>query len=193
MARLGPKVTPFRVLKTTEGIESLPGMLAFIAGIFAFALRLAPLEIGAAVAAAQIIGKLINLVGFYVVPGLITISTFFSYVSGWGIFLIISVVAGLIFVGWQGSVAYLLGWLSAGIVNLFLDSWGGARFSKLAGHPFSMAELHFFSAYRIHATQLGITTDIDLAEVELEEENWGPTFREFEEQWPEVVARFTID
>lgn len=191
--RLRPRVTPFQVFKTTEGIESLPGTLAFFAGIFTFVMRMSPLEIGLAVAAAQIGGKLINLTGFYIIPGLIPISTPFSYVSGWGIFLIVAVAAGYIFAGWQGVVAYLLGRLAAGGVNIGLDFLGGARLRKQNGHPFTMAEMQFFNAYRIYASRSGITTNIDLSDAELEEEYWGPTFREFAMKWPEVVARFTID
>jgi len=86
MARLHPKVTPFRILKTTEGIESLPGMLAFIAGIIAFALHLPPLQIVLIVAAIQLVGKLINAFGLYIVPGLVNLGTLFSYISGYGIY-----------------------------------------------------------------------------------------------------------
>jgi hypothetical protein len=69
MARLNPKVSPFRILKTTEGIESLPVMLAFVVGIVAFVLPLPALEIGIVVAARHFMGKLINLRGFSAFPG----------------------------------------------------------------------------------------------------------------------------
>ena len=62
MARLNPKVTPFRILKTTEGIESLPGMLAFIAGMVGFSMHLPPLQIALVIAACQLAGALMEVV-----------------------------------------------------------------------------------------------------------------------------------
>lgn len=49
MARLYPEVSPFRVLKTTEGIESIPGMLAFTFGITAIVNHFPPLHVAYAV------------------------------------------------------------------------------------------------------------------------------------------------
>lgn len=85
MARLYPKVSPFRILKTTEGIEILPGMLAFISGMIGFAIHLSPFQIALVVATSQIIGALINFIGLIMIPGLVGLSTLFSYMSGYGI------------------------------------------------------------------------------------------------------------
>lgn len=193
MARLDPKVNPFRVLKTTEGIENLPDMLAFIAGIIAFIIRLPPLYIGLAVAGAQLTGALINLFGFYVFPGLVTVSTLFSYIHGCGILLLASLVVGLVFAGWQGALAFFLGKLIAGIIGYGVEFWQIGRYHKLTGHAFTSSEVHFFNAYRLHASRIGVTTDIDLSDEEMEQEHWGPIFEDFAMKWPEVVARFTLD
>jgi hypothetical protein len=109
MARLSPTVSPFRVLKTTEGLESLPGMLAFIAGIVAFVMRLPPLHIGLAVGVGQVLGVLINLFGVYLIPGLVPLGTLYSYFAGYGIFLVTAAVVGFLFAGWQGVLAFFLG------------------------------------------------------------------------------------
>lgn len=60
MTRLYPEVSPFRILKTTEGIESLPAMFAIISGIIGFLMQLPPLQIGLAAGIAQLLGVLIN-------------------------------------------------------------------------------------------------------------------------------------
>ncbi len=49
MARLHPGVNAFQVLKTTEGIESLPQSFAFLAALFCFVLKLTPSQIGVVV------------------------------------------------------------------------------------------------------------------------------------------------
>ncbi len=193
MARLSPKVSPFRILKTTEGIESMPGMLAFVAGLVAFAMRLPPLEVGILVAALQLFGILLNLFGFYVIPGLVALATLYSYLAGYGVFLVAVVAVGFLTVGWQGVLAFFIGRLVAGVASMILGFWQTSRYHKLTGHAFTASEVHFFNAYRLHASRIGVTTDIDLGDSELQENHWGPTFEAFASEWPEVVQRFTVD
>jgi hypothetical protein len=193
MARLYPMVSPFRILKTTEGIEYLPSMLAFASGIIVFIIKLSPLYIGLVVGGAQFVGVLINLFGFYLIPGLIPLATLFSYFAGYGIFFITILVVGFIFTGWQGVLAYLIGKLVAALVSQVLQFWQTSRYYKMIGHAFTTSEVHFFNAYRLHASQVGITTDVDLSDKEMEENHWGPTFEAFAIEWPQVVQRFTSD
>jgi len=193
MARLYPKVSPFRVLKTTEGIESLPGTLAFIAGIITFVMRLSPLHIGLAVGGIQLLGVLINIFGFYILPGLVPLATLFSYIAGYGILLVIAVIVGFIFAGWQGVLAFFVGKLGAWLISRILQFWQTGRYHKLIGYPFTPSEVHFFNAYRLHASHIGVTTDINLRDDEMDEDQWGPTFEAFAMEWPQVVQRFTTD
>lgn len=109
MARLHPKVTPFRILKTTEGIESLPGMFAFVAGLVAFGLHLPPTQIALIVGICQLAGALINALGLYIIPGLVGLGTLYSYISGYGIYLIAVVITGFLLGGWQAVVAFFVG------------------------------------------------------------------------------------
>jgi hypothetical protein len=193
MARLHPKVTSFRILKTTEGIESLPGMLAFIAGMVGFGLHLPPLHIGIVVAISQMAGTLIKAFGLYIVPGLVGLGTIYSYPAGCGIYFIAVVITGFLLGGWQAVLAFFLGKLVAGVVGQVLEFWQTTRYQKLTGHAFSGSEVSFFNAYRLHASRLGVTTDIDLSDDELEEDHWGATFEQLAMEWPEVVQRFTTN
>ncbi|HNZ31579.1 MAG TPA: hypothetical protein PKJ25_05735 [Smithellaceae bacterium] len=193
MARLDPKVTPFRILKTTEGIESLPGMLAFIAGVIAFFLHLPPFQIALVVAVSQLVGKLINAFGLYIVPGLVECGTFYSYLSGYGIFLIVVIIAGFLLGGWQAVVAFFVGKIIASLAGQVLEFWQASRYHNLTGHPFTGSEVSFFNAYRHHASRIGEKTNIDLSDSEMEEDHWGETFQRFAMEWPEVVQRFTTD
>lgn len=193
MARLSHKVSPFRILKTTEGIEYMPGMLAFITGLVSFAIQLPPLQIGVLVAAVQLVGVLLNLFGFYVIPGLVALATLYSYLAGYGVFLGTVVVVGIITVGWQGVLAFFIGHLAARFASMALGFWKSGHYHKLTGHAFTASEVHFFNAYRLHASHIGVTTAIDLSDSELEEEHWKPTFEAFASEWPEIVRRFTIE
>jgi len=191
MSRLYPKVTPFRILKTTEGIESLSGFLSFTVGIVCFLIRLSPIEIAVLVAIAHIIGTLINLFGFYIIPSLISLSTLFSYLDGCGVFIFQTAI-GFIFVGWGGVLAFYLAKLSAHAIEICIDFMQTKRYQKLLGHPLTSSEVHFFNAYRIHVSRKGVSTDINLNENEIEEESWKPVFEIFAMEWPEIVRRFTI-
>ena len=193
MARLHPEVRPFHILKTTEGIESVPGMLAFITGIIMFVMRVPPLHIALAVGGAQLAGVLINLFGFYIVPGLVPLGTFFSYAAGFGVFLTVTCVVGFLFAGWQAVLAFFLGKLGAEILSQGLGVWQTRRCLRLVGHPFTASEFHFFNAYRLHASRIGAITDIDLKDDELDDHSWGPTFQDFAREWPKVVSRVTAD
>lgn len=196
MARLYPKVSPFRILKTTEGIEILPGMLAFGAGIIAFVNHMPPIQIGFIVAGAQLYGVMINFLEVYtihglIIPGLIPMSTLCSYLSGWGLFWILSSIIGFIFVGWQGVLAFFVGKIAVMAISQILDFWQASRYNKMVGYPLTSSEVNFFNAYRLHASRLGISTDIGLKDEEMSEDYWGPVFENFALKWPEVVSRFT--
>lgn len=193
MARLYPKVSPFRVLKTTEGIECLPGMLAFFAGIFGFVMHLPPFYIGLVVAVCYFSGVLINAFGFYIIPGLVGLGTFYSYFAGYGIYLIIIIVTGYALGGWTTVLAFFVGKILAAVVSQILEYWQTRRYHKLTGHAFTVSEVSFFNAYRLHASRIDVTTNIDLRDDEMEENHWGPIFERFAFEWPDIVQRFTIN
>ncbi len=193
MARLYPKVGAFQVLKTTEGLESIPGMLAFVAGTTSFYLKLDPYSIGLYVLVASVVGTIITTFGLFVVPGLPRLGTLYSYISGFGILLIILAVYGFLSVGWQGVVAFFVGKLVAGVINNAIGFWNAKRIHSKIGTPLTISEINFFNAYRLHAAGLGKSTDMTVSEEELKEENWKECLEDLALKWPEVVGRFTVD
>ncbi len=193
MQRLYPEITPFRVLKTTEGIEELPSLLSLLAGLVSFALRLSPYEIVLSVMAAQIAGTLINIFGFYVFPGLIALSTAYSYVSGFGVLLVIIFIVGYFLTGLYGVLAFFVGTFSARIVAFVLHYFQTKKYMEQVNFPLTASEVHFFNAYRLHAVRVGVTTDIDLPDCELKESNWEHLYTIFSLQWPDIANRFTAD
>jgi len=193
IARLYPKVDAFTVLKTTEGIESLPTLLAFLTGLYCFLSKVEPISIGISTFVAYLVATLKNLGGFYFIPGLVTLGTLYSYVSGFGILLILLGIVGFFVAGWESVVAFFvakfLAWGVAQIIE-FIDT---KRMFKLSGFPFTASEKFFFNAYRLHASRIGVTTDIDISEEEAKEEYWKEAFVDLATKWPQVVARFTRD
>ena len=193
MARLYPKVDAFKVLKTTEGLESIPGMLALVVGLISFYLGLDPYQIGLYTLIASVAGTAITTFGVFIVPGLPKLGTLYSYISGFGILLILSAVYGFVSVGWQGVVAFFIGKLIAGIINWGIEFWNTKRIHSKIKIPLTGSEINFFNAYRLHASELGKSTDITVSDEELKEENWKECFEDLAMRWPEVGRRVTIN
>lgn len=75
MARLYPKVSAFRVLKTTEGIESLTSLATFIAAITCFIMKIDPFQIALVISITYIVSILINTFGLFIIPGQVALGT----------------------------------------------------------------------------------------------------------------------
>ncbi len=193
IARLYPKIDAFKVLKTTEGLESIPSLIIFVVGLICFYLRLSPFEIGVYVFVASIAGFLIILFGLYIIPGLDYLGTFYSYISGFGILLILLAVYGFITVGWQGVLIFFIARFLSGIVKMVMEMMQVKKNHSKIGLALTLSETNFLNAYRLHASKLGKTTNITVSDEELKEENWKPVFEDLATKWPEVVRRFTRD
>ncbi|MBI4480165.1 MAG: hypothetical protein HY651_09100 [Acidobacteria bacterium] len=193
MARLYPKVDAFTVLKTTEGLEASPAMLAFLTGMVSFYLGLDELHVALYVFIVSVLGRMVTMFGLFVIPGIPTLGTLYSYVSGFGLLLIVLGAYGLYSVGWKGVVAFFAGKYTAGMVSYAIEAWNTKRIYSKSGLPATLSEINFFNAYRLHASEIGQPTDIALSDSELKEENWKECFEDLALRWPEVVARFKID
>ena len=193
MARLYPKVDAFKILKTTEGLELMPTMLVFIVGVVSFYLRLNPYQIGLYALIASVVGALIITFRLFFIPTLLKLATLYSYVSGFGILFIALAIYGFISVGWQGVGAYFIGKFLGLIVNYGIEFWNMKVIHSQIGTPLTLSELNFFTAYCLHAVEVGKTTDITVSDEELTEENWKECFQDLSLKWPEVVRRFTVD
>jgi len=197
LGRLHPRVGPFRVLKTTEGIELIPSTLALMIAVPCFALKVHFIYIGIATFIAYNIGGFFNRRGWYFIPLLVSLSTLHSYVAVFGISTVITIVIAFLLAGWQSAVAFIVGKIAGYIVCEALEfatmkkTW--ARWGQYLPDSFGMtaSERHFFNAYRLHALRLGVTTDISLSKKELKRGKWQRAYLHFARGWPKVVARFT--
>lgn len=193
IARLYPNVDAFRVLKTTEGFESIPDFLSFVTGIICFISGVAPLQIGLYVFISSITGFFVSFMGFaYKIPILPTLGTLFSYIFGFVTNLII-IVWGFAVVGWESVVAWFVGVILAEIVSWIIDLININRSFKKFGVCITKSEIDFLNAYRWHAVRLNKSLDLTLSDDELKEENWSQCFKDLALKWPEVVSRFTFD
>jgi len=193
MARLSPRVGPFQVLKTTEGIESVPGLLGIIAALFVFLGNFSPLSAFLVMLAAQVIGDLMMRLGLFIVPGLVMLGTIFSYFTGFGVIFASICVVAFVSVGWIGVLCFVGARITAFFIDFTLGIYFARRYLRLIGDALTESEINFLNAYRFHAAAIGITTDLDLTTSEMSEGHWMPTFTAFAVEWPTVVQRFTRD
>jgi hypothetical protein len=191
LARLHPNFSAFQVLKTVEGIEGIPALLAFFAGVFGFVSRSTNYEIAIYVAVSSIIGGIIIMFGSFLTLYLVRLSTLASYLQSFGILTIVVIATGFFTVGWKGILFYYLGRVSGWVINSIIDGILTKILQKKVGLPLTSSERSFYNAYRIHASRIGITTNIELEPGELESRSWEIPFNKLEREWPKVTARFT--
>ena len=189
IARLSPDVDACVVLKTTEGIEFVPSVTSLVTGLICFALKVEPLYIGVCVLAAHLLACLSNIKGAYVVPGLVELSTWYSYITGYGVFLAGAAAVGYWLVGWPGVAAFFAGKLVGWGTGQFMEIQEVKRLHRKSGLVITASERHFLNAYRIHASKLGRTTNVNVSKEELQRESWGPAFDDFAVKWPRAAAR----
>jgi len=192
MARLYPQVSAFRVLKTTEGLDHIPGVLSFLAAILAFLGNGSSAGVTLAIAGACFLGTVVNAIGL-VVPGLVHIGTAASYITGYGLFNLAAIAVGAITMGWRGPVAYIVGKVAGCLAAQVVEWWQCKRLYRLTGLNLTASEQCFFNAYRLYASRLGITTNVELADAEIRPESWRPCYADLAEKWPAVVSRFAQD
>ncbi|MEI6455439.1 MAG: hypothetical protein WCO93_04050 [bacterium] len=110
IARLYPKYTAFQVLKTTEGIESLPSFFGFFTGLYVFIGQFSPTNIAVVVGLATLLAGIISAGGlFSLIPYITPLFTGLSYLKGFGFFTGAIIILGLLIVGWKGTLFYFIG------------------------------------------------------------------------------------
>ncbi len=191
IARLHPKFTAFQVLKTVEGIELIPSCFAFFTGLYVFINDFSPTDIAIYVGISAVIGGLITAFGLFVIPFLVRLITGLSYLKGFGFFTIAIIITGLLTVGWKGTLFYFIGRYSASFVIFIIDTWQMKLSIKKIGFPITASERNFFSAYRLYASRIGVTTSLELEDGEIESGKWQLPLTILQLKWPKVVARFT--
>ena len=193
IARLQPKFTAFQVLKTVEGIELIPNLFAVLTGIYMMLNNYDSINIAVAVFVAMMIGGIATAFGLYVIPFLVRPATAISYIHGFGIFSIVIIVTGLLTVGWQGVLFYFIGRYSASLFLSIMDFLQMYYIRNRTGVVITASERNFYNAYRLLASQIGISASLELKEGEVESGKWELPYLLMKQKWPQVTSRFTID
>lgn len=200
MARLYPEVKPFKFLKTVEGIEVLPGMLCFPVGLLVMLLKFNPIDIAIWSFGAQLLGFLLifwPIIPFGL-PFIVVLGTLYSYITGYGILLILLAVIGFFLVGWQGVLAYFVGKFAAIIIQYIIE-FANMKFASMKNTlkgevlgevPPTSSERNYLIAYLMYARKFNKEIDMTVSDSEVESGKGKELLNEFANEWPQVVSRF---
>ncbi len=188
------QIDAFRVLKTCEAIEFVPDTISWTIGVVVVVNSAMPnWSIAVAIVFGRALGVLLTQLGLFVIlrpSGILHSARIWSYVSGYGIFLIGALALILIFRSWDASVWWITGLLIGGLVRHgieFLFVW---RNKKWIGTPFTSSEINFFNAFRLHADSLGIPNTLEVSDSEIERGEWKKCLIDYAGKYPEAVRRF---
>lgn len=188
LARLEPTVRPIEVLRTTEAIENAPLLVGLIACVATVVWKAPVLVIfGTTFGAIAVVGALLRY-GVFIIPGLLPLSRLYSRFFGWGLFSLAAIILAWTTLGWLAAVASAAGRVAAGVLNSYLEYRRSRFYMTEVGSPLTGAEVNFFSAFRLHAQSLGISTDITTFEHETAAAE--ASFDRFAEAHPQLAAMY---
>lgn len=186
--RRDARTDAFCVLKTCEALEDVPAVLACVGALAsAYNIEWPAWSIVVAMAAGRCVGVILTRTTAFELlrlSGIISLARIWSWVAGYGLLLLGSLVAVWSMRGYEG-----IGWWLVGSVVGFLAQMG-LEF-MIAFHAGStMSEINFLGAYRLHARRLGVQTDPKVTLAEIESAAWRDCLIDYAVKWPEAVARF---
>lgn len=199
IARVYPKVDAFQFLKRIEGIQKTHSLAGFLIGVVCFVLNLNPWAIAAWTFGITFAFFLLRYWGIFFIPGLVRISTYYSYATGFGLFTIALIAFGIFRTGIWGVLAYIIARLLVEGLTMLLDSRAGKKLGiKMGTDPiiadsgsmFIAPIKDFVNTYRFFAYKYGLTMDVDVSEDEQRFENWQDAWNDFVDKWPEIAARY---
>jgi hypothetical protein len=189
MARLYPRVRPHQLLLTVEAIEKAPGLAAAIVGLALIALRTDPYLVGAATFATRLLLSPAICRLLFSLPGVLGLSRGFVAITGWGVIHAGVILFGIVFHTWIASLSYAFGVLAASIAEFVLE-FARAKHLRNAGMPpLTGAEIAFLDAYRIYASAIGITTDVEITEEEVLPANVDPVISDLYQAYPHLIGK----
>ena len=192
MQRVYPSISAYQVLLTTEYFDRIPQSLSFISAILCFIFQADLIWAVFLIASAHVIGHMYRISGLFVDQFFIKISRLYSFFAGWGLYFIIIAIVGFLLMGWKGPVAYILGRISALIVNGAIDYFNAKRMQRTAGIVVTTSEFDFLNSYRSFAHRFNKSLDLEVSDEELKEYSWHPTYNDLAEHYPHIVAQMNI-
>jgi hypothetical protein len=185
MAQLRPKVRPAQVLATTEAIEFTPTATSKVLALVGFVLQLPPPVILGLCALGRVVPDLLALAGVIHGPRWTALGRLYRPLAGRGGLTLIGVTAvGALIAGPIAAVAFLVGTLVGGTVNMLIDFLLMRRPDPRLKQPLSSTERFFLQALQEHAAGSGQALDLEQAPVTAENGAWRAALADYALEHP---------
>ncbi len=193
IGRLYPRVSAYKVLKTTEAIESLPNAFAYIVALNSFNDSLSPHQVFFFTFVTFVIGFIVASFDIFLLYIFELAGKIYSYLSGYFILYIIIVSYGYYASGWTGVLAYLLAVLLGELVKMGSEIIISKIRKSQKKRILTTSEFSFLNAYRFYAYKLAISRSVKVSENEIKSGKWQLPFSDLQAKWPEVTRRFSTE
>ena len=90
-------------------------------------------------------------------------------------------------------VAFVVSRVAATGLAEVIELLHSKSFFRKHGIWITASERSFFHAYRLLADRVGVTRSLEVADAEMEPEQWQAVYEDLTIKWPVVTARFTPD
>jgi hypothetical protein len=186
MAQLRPKVRPAQVLATTEAIEFTPTATSKVLALVGFVLQLPPPVILGLCALGRVVPDLLALAGVIHGPRWTALGRLYRPLAGRGGLTLIGVTAaGALIAGPIAALAFLVGTLVGGTVNMLVDFLLLRRIDPNLKQPLSSTERFFLQALQEHAAGSGQALDLEQAPVTAKDGAWRAALADYALEHPE--------
>ena len=186
-----PKTDAFRVLKTVEALEHIPTVAGFIGALIGLFWGSAAWQVAGGLIEGKILGKLLTMFGAFIFPGVVTLATWWSWVSGYGLLVGLGIASAWFLKGWEYGIAWIVGLVLGYVISvLFIETIQIKYYKDKIGVLIGQAEVNFINAYRLHADRLGLSHSIEIGDDEIQSGKWQDCLEDFAGKYPQAVARF---
>lgn len=171
LSRLYPKRTPEKVLLSTEAVDGLSVLNWDVMTLLAIWYQAPFWAVTAIGIGASVAGTLTLWFGIFLIPGLPTLSLWWSFIPTF-FRLIGLLLAAYAFQGWDGVLSLVVAYGASFLANKALElKLVRSRYLR-SGVLMTSSEVSFLQAYRLHAVDLGVTTDINVTQEEMTSAPW---------------------
>ena len=168
----------------------MPSFLCGTAAAVAFVFDTDLAIVALAAISGAAVGKLMTHFGLFIIPGILTLSTVYGAVAGYGLFSLVIAGLGCIQAGILGAGIYVaargMGILAEDLIELWLQP----EMTLPGGITVTSTDISFFRAYQLHALRIGVPYDLATPDEELCSPKWAESYLRFKKGWPDLVSRF---
>lgn len=203
MQRVYPKVSPYKILKTTEGFELIKDVYILFAVIVSTYLINDYWIFGIIIFCFSVLDSIVEqfaMRGTYMSKYnlLLNAAIIYSYIDGYLIYTSFVCFISYSIFDWYGIAAYFSAKILATLFNWILGIIEAAVRHKqniihlqTLGMTLTKSERNFLNSYLLYSKEKEIP--LQLNERELKKENYRDVYNYLQYKWPVITSRFTDD